>query len=285
MNKFKNIIVENCPYNSYFCSYDSKWNYVDEDGNLLSPINFDWAFPFNEQLQLGCVKKYVETQLDGCKTRHFVKNYITEEGKLLLNEWVNDNGYAFNKYGYCFVENHDCFNVVDSKGNFISDVWAYNCYFSDFDENIIALYFGKKGYKILNLKTGKFISNTFFKTIEYANPLVVYSNKKWNMLKKNGTFVFDSGFENIVSLKQNIYVVKQDKKWHLIDLRNGKNFISDVIFDVFDIFDRKNVLSVFIKDKGWNLYDLKTNTLKYPTFYFDKIQMDREGQILCSIIE
>jgi hypothetical protein len=94
--------------NGFSCvELNNKWNYIDENGKLLSDKWFDNAYIFRG----GFAMVKLNNKL----------NYIDEHGKLLSDKWFDDV-YIFID-GFALVELNGKYNYIDENGKLLSDKW------------------------------------------------------------------------------------------------------------------------------------------------------------------
>jgi hypothetical protein len=117
--------------------YEDEANYISENGEILSPVNFDECNNFDENNQTALVKNYNDES-----------NYLTTEGKLMFDGWadyrrflyqdicgifrVNGKVYIYNLLTrenffpdgfdelYSFGINHYCIAMINGKYNIIT---------------------------------------------------------------------------------------------------------------------------------------------------------------------
>ena len=93
---------------------DSLYNFIDENGNILSNKWFRYVYPFHE----GFAK---------VKRGDGSWNFIDKNGNIISDEWFND-AYSFYE-GFARVQRGDgLYNFIDKQGNILSNEWFYNVY-------------------------------------------------------------------------------------------------------------------------------------------------------------
>ena len=88
---------------------DKKYNYIDEQGKLLSEQWFEKAFDFNEGFAV-------------VKNKDYVYNFIDKQGKFLSEQWF-EKAFDFNE-GFAVVEKTiGLRNFIGKNGKLLSDEW------------------------------------------------------------------------------------------------------------------------------------------------------------------
>jgi len=100
---------------------NGKYNIIDENGKILSPIWFDIINEFDK----GYARVIITTKAMDKHGKVVIKdkmNIIDTSGKLVSDKWYDVvNGYFHN--GFMEVENNGKANLIDENGNLISDEW------------------------------------------------------------------------------------------------------------------------------------------------------------------
>ena len=142
-----------------------KWNLIDKRGSLVSDVWFDFVHNFYD----GCAEvhnkgkynfintsgnlisdtwfDYVRTSADyTCVKLDGKENIIDNTGRYLFDVWYNKILFLTN--GYLLVlskgTKHAIYNVVDNKGNFLSETWRdYTTDYHGEDFEFIIRFHGK----------------------------------------------------------------------------------------------------------------------------------------------
>ena len=222
---------------------DGKYNYINEDGRIISSEWFDFVYDF----QNGCVAVR--------KNGKF--NYIDINGKKLFKEWFSELWWLF--YGDCIarVRLGDKFNCINKSGKLMSSEW-----FDEIDGEYIDGYIiVKKGnkYNFIN-NDGKIISPEWFDSVLYFHEgyAMVKDSGKYNYIDGEGKLVykewFEYEFDTIWRFRNGYAVVVKNGKYNYIK-NLGKIISSEWFDDAFGFLDgfaevKKNNKYNFINSEG-----------------------------------
>ena len=286
-------------------SKNKKWNWIKEDGTLLSPnlwfdnatdfiygisqvcSNGKWNF-FNVNGEFLCdtwyddISKYSDNlarvELDG------KFSFIDRNGKLAFNKWFT-SAYHFSN-GFSRVELGEHCNLIDTKGNFVSDQWFQFC--DDFEEGFAIVALDRK-FNYIDTN-GNILSKQWFdKAFKFKNGFAIVSKEgKQNFIKTDGNLISDRWYDDVSSFENGFAVVEDDtdgtnNQYNYIDT-NGK-LLSDMWFywcsdfengigyvqKLFNAEQNKyNMLKNFIKADG---------TLVSPNKWFTEIRRFNESLV------
>ena len=121
---------------------NTKYNFIDGDGNLLSQQWFDYVGDFSYG--------FAEVKLNG---KH---NFINAKGQFLSQLWF-DMAWDFND-GFAIVRLNENYNFINTKGQLLSQQWFDNVW--NFKEGSAKVKLNGK-YNFINAK-GQFLSQQWF---------------------------------------------------------------------------------------------------------------------------
>ena len=154
---------------------ERQYNFIGEDGKILSEQWFEWIGDFHDGL--ARVKR---------KDGKF--NYIGEDGKLLSEQWFYWVGDFYD--GFALVGREDYLNnFIDKQGKILSNEW-FDCveYFKDGFATVQRT----NGLQNYIDKQGKILSNDWFNWVGYfceGFARVQRTNGEWAKIDKNGKIV------------------------------------------------------------------------------------------------
>ena len=154
---------------------ERQYNFIGEDGKILSEQWFEWIGDFHDGL--ARVKR---------KDGKF--NYIGEDGKLLSEQWFYWVGDFHD--GFAMVGREDYLNnFIDKQGKILSNEW-FDCveYFKDGFATVQRT----NGLQNYIDKNGKLLSNEWFNWVGYfceGFARVQRTNGEWAKIDKNGKIV------------------------------------------------------------------------------------------------
>ena len=154
---------------------ERQYNFIGEDGKILSEQWFEWIGDFHDGL--ARVKR---------KDGKF--NYIGEDGKLLSEQWFYWVGDFHD--GFAMVGREDYLNnFIDKQGKILSNEW-FDCveYFKDGFATVQRT----NGLQNYIDKQGKILSNDWFNWVGYfcdGFAMVQRTNGEWAKIDKNGKIV------------------------------------------------------------------------------------------------
>ena len=154
---------------------ERQYNFIGEDGKILSEQWFEWIGDFHDGL--ARVKR---------KDGKF--NYIGEDGKLLSEQWFYWVGDFHD--GFAMVGREDYLNnFIDKQGKILSNEW-FDCveYFKDGFATVQRT----NGLQNYIDKQGKILSNDWFNWVGYfceGFARVQRTNGEWAKIDKNGKIV------------------------------------------------------------------------------------------------
>jgi hypothetical protein len=216
----------------------NKWGYIDTNGNILIGPEFENAYSFNEGLAL--------VQVDS------LYGYINTEGKFLIFPRYID-GYSFNENRALVKLDYHKWVVIDTTNTIIANEIDYygnedgvptDYYFnsgvlvipkSEYDSEII---------QILNLKgKNRQIPNLYLSSNGYSDSLILF--------EKNGLFGYlDLKYKKVIKEKYNFATDFLDGYAWVINSDSGKYFIqmidksNNILFEYSLNGDSIRILSI-----------------------------------------
>ena len=128
---------------------ERQYNFIGEDGKILSEQWFEWAEDFQEGFAV-------------VKNEDYVYNFIDKKGKILSEKWF-EKAFDFNE-GFAVVEKTiGLRNYIDKDGKLLSDEWFENAH--SFHDGLAKVQRSYKQYNFIN-KQGKFFSNEWFNYLD-----------------------------------------------------------------------------------------------------------------------
>ena len=147
---------------------NGKWNFINQDGKIISDTWFDDTFDFKDGFAIVKInRKY---------------NFINTEGKIISNTWFD---YASDfKDGFASVKLNEKCNLINTEGKIISDTWFDSVY--NFSEGFAVIELNRK-YNFINTE-GNLLSDTWFDDVSgfkggFAR---VKLNGKWYRINNEG---------------------------------------------------------------------------------------------------
>jgi hypothetical protein len=224
---------------------NSKWNFINTNGEFLSDTWFDGCGEFHKGLAKVCLnykENYINTNgelisdtwFDNCREfpNGVVKveldgkeNYINTNGRLLSDTWFDRCGFLCN--GFAVVELDGKYNLVNTNGELISDTWFDKC--RDFDNGIASVKLNGK-WNFINTN-GELLSDTWVdKCGHWSGAVVPVELKgKWNYIGITGKFLTNTWFDWCGDFDNGFALIKLNGKYNFIN-RTGK-ILSDTWFD------------------------------------------------------
>lgn len=128
---------------------ESKYNFIDKKGKLLSDEWFKWAEDFKDGFAV-------------VKNEDFVYNFIDKKGKFLSEKWF-EKAFDFNE-GFAVVEKTiGLRNYIDKYGKILSDEWFNNAH--SFHDGFAKVQ-RRDGLWNFITKDGKIISDEWFNYLD-----------------------------------------------------------------------------------------------------------------------
>ena len=158
---------------------NSKWNYINDDGEFISNTWFDDCDMFNNG--------YAVVELN------YKCNYINKDGEYLLTKWVDYADSFVNRYAV--VEIDDECNVINTDGEYLLNKWVDRV-FPFKNEYAIILLNNKRN--AIN-KQGEYLSDEWFdkmSDVMSSGFAMVKLNDKWNFINTDGEYLSDEWFGN-----------------------------------------------------------------------------------------
>jgi hypothetical protein len=90
---------------------NSKWNYINRNGDILSDVWFDRCYDFYDGF--------------ACVVVNGKGNYIDCGGKLISDTWFDDCGFFYD--GFAAVKLNGKWNFISREGKYLSDTWFDDC--------------------------------------------------------------------------------------------------------------------------------------------------------------
>ena len=109
---------------------NNKWNFINQEGRLISNQWFDYADIFREG--------FAEVRLNN------KWNFINKEGRLLSDQWFDDVGFFSD--GFAMVRLNDKCNFINQEGKFLSGQWFQGAY--DFDNGFAVVKLNDRWFRI-----------------------------------------------------------------------------------------------------------------------------------------
>ena len=239
---------------------NGKYNFIDDKGNFLSDVWFDYANDFHEGVAVIRINE-----------RGY--NFIDKEVNFLFNFWFI---YVGNFHeGFARVKNKkDEWNFIDKEGKLLSDV----CFdfVDDFHEGFARVKNKKDEWNFID-KEGKLLSDVCFDFVDdFHEGFARVTNRDayWNFINREGKLLFDTWFAiDADDFKDGFGYVQNGKdEWNIIDTKG--NFLSDVWFD--DIFDFECGFACVKNKKGeWNFIDKEGKLLS--DIWFNSVDVFENG--------
>ena len=180
---------------------NGKWNFINNEGQLLSQQWFDWEWVFHEG--------FAGVKLNG------KWNFINAEEQFLSKEWFdlveNFNG------GFARVELNDKVNFISTEGQLLSKQWFD--WVGDFHEGFAKVELNDK-VNFINTE-GRLLSKQWFDTaLSFSEGFAtVQLNGKWNFINTEGQFLSPQWFDDTWNFNDGFAKVQLRGKWNLIDTK------------------------------------------------------------------
>ncbi len=263
---------------------EALWNYIDKDGNFLFPKHMKYSFccDFDDG---GNALVYKGTDKF---------NFIYTNGKLLSETWFDEYDERvvpkfFDGYAKIYIKNLG-FNIIGRDGKIFSKIW--------FDKmnmaNTHIVYVETDGRGDMMRYDGTLLvgedrdicitEDTFF---ENDVAIVKNGDDKNNVIRKDGSLVFDEWFECIEDQVDNLYELTQtefDKNGHGITKFNIINGNGEYLLDKWvniakiRLYDSYESNIVIVDDNGlWNAASSKTGKLVLKNWTNEPIKDLRNG--------
>lgn len=158
------------------------------------------------------------------------QNFIDSNNKLLSSQWFTRTSDFDSGIAKVYNDNH-AINYINTKGQFLFDVWLDNIYRKTQSANGFEFY-------------------------------VVEHNRKFNYVDEQFNLLSDIWYDDICCnnglLELNIVLVQLEGKFNFLDLTTGKYLLDkwpDYIGNVAPCCNY--IIQVRIDDKGWNYFDIR----------------------------
>ena len=248
-------------------SFDNRslWNYVDASGNFLFSKHREYcdckSFDSNGNAVVCSYSAWSGN----------VFNVIDKSGRLLSDTWFNCIYDFYEGFSKVFLEDKG-YNFIDRSGKFVSDIWfdeasRFNNGFAfvviDGNGNMI----DRTGKLLVDKDSNIYITRDTFFSDGCAE--VENTDKKWNVLREDGTLVFDEWVDKIVDFAENLFYVckktggngRHTEKMlvNIINIRgevlfdpwlDGKFRVDDTISKNFVIMNDKNECNIVSSKTG-----------------------------------
>lgn len=212
-----------------YCIYDgTKYGFMDDSGNEITPYIYDYAYPFSEGL--ACVRlggKY---------------GFIDHKGKTTI-PLTYDKASSFSE-GLAYFEEGDKYGFINKNGDvaFLLDCDSV----SSFKERMA--YFtdgGKYGYID---ETGKVVIKPIYDDVSYFQDglATVRVGLKLGVIDKNGTEIVPVDYDDI-SFDSRFIIADSNGKYGCFD-KSG-NLIFKTVYDSITMLPEKDSAIVYIGDQ------------------------------------
>ena len=203
---------------------NSKYNFIDEQGNLLSKQWFDECDSFNNGLAI--------VELNG------KYNFIDKQCKYLSDQWFGQC-WGFNE-GFARVYLNDKYNFIDKQCNYLSDQWFDFCY--PFSEGFAPVKLNDE-WNFID-RQGNYLNNKWFDccwnfnegfAIVKLNDRYNFIDKQYHYLSDQCNYLSDQWFDWCDSFSEGFAAVKLNNEWNYINQQG--NLLSDQWFDLCGDFN------------------------------------------------
>ena len=184
---------------------NEKYNYINQEGNILSGKWFDWAG--------GFINGFARVELNA---KH---NFIDKEGNILSRKWF-DAVYDFYN-GFGTAQSIGKYNFINAEGNLLSDQWFDALY--DFNNGLALVRLNEK-YNVINIE-GNLLSDQWF---DWASPCnngfveVMLKNGKCNyIIDSEGNLLSDQWFDWASDFDNGFAHVELNGKSYNIDTKGN----------------------------------------------------------------
>jgi hypothetical protein len=275
----------------YKCKTNSKYGFVDLNGNNITPCEYDGFTGFSEGISR------VEKKIDG-KTKY---GYLDNKGKLfvpVVYEWAQafrngwglikkDNNYFFmdkdgnlkeppRKYdelnefrsGYALgkikgagTDPHTFYYInTQLKEEFSIKAWSAYLFWDD----VAVVSKDNKTYDLVNKKGEVFKNLVGVETLNFCteNMLAIREKGKWGYINDKGDVIVQAIYDTCTSFKYGYGRVKKAGKWGIID-KSGTEIFEP---KYENILQGENGLFIYY-DKAWGVMDKTGKVIIQPTFY------------------
>ena len=194
---------------------NSKWGFINKQGRVVVPFEFDWTCRFSEGLA-AVTKNKKTTNPDSVFS--WDVGFIDKQGNVVIPFEYGEVLFGGFKNGMCCVckEDEDHYGFIDKKGNVIIPLiyGSFDCewsgtelYFDPFHEGLVSAF---KGSYLKKNKNGHYVSHG-----------------KWGYLDRQGNvivpfrYIYASNFhygkakvtkKNIFGKEQTFYIDKQGNR-------------------------------------------------------------------------
>lgn len=242
---------------------DFRYGYLDNQGEIITPPEFAFAFDFKNDY----AKVYDKDDL---------VTMISKDGKKIFPfkyDMVNyhlDNRFSLGVKDPKGVENQYLYALADANGKLLSEM-KYS-YIGDFKEGLVKASIGHGAEALLgylNLE-GKEVIPVIYQSLETYPTKDGYRmakrNGKWGLIDQNNKEIIPFIYQNLTTYDyyEGRVWVKKDDKQGVIDLNN--KVLLPIKYDGISILYKDlSILGVKIDGK-WGLMDYKGNILVEPQF-------------------
>jgi len=276
---------------------DKHYGFLNTDGDLIIKCKYKYASAF--RYGIAIVKndddKYslINTKGENIGAWHDYISYeasnlysieqnsknalMNKEGKLISSIELKYIG-NFNK-GVALAKKDDKYGYINRKGDFIIKP-EYEYGSGSFSNGIAVIELNN--YKGYILRSGKVIVQPQYKTAKpfYSKSYAkVTDNNKANYIKRNGELVSNTWFDDIEYLEKNIFKIKENGKYKIIDAE-GEDLSSN--YSKIDKFKngiakvKLNGLYGFINLEGKEI--VKAQYSKADNFYNGLVQVEKSNK-------
>ena len=192
-----------------------RWGFIDKNGKIAIPFNFDGADDFNEGL----------AKVEIYNGKNFKHGFIDKTGTLIIPALYDFMTLDFSD-GMAKVEINDKYGFIDKTGKLVVPIKYTNKYPEGFTEGLAAVEKGKK-YGFIDKNGLEVIPLKYQDAGEFSEGLAVVKLKdKFGFIDKNGTEAIPLIYDGCrSSFKDGLAIVKLNGKWGCID-KTGKVVIS-----------------------------------------------------------
>jgi hypothetical protein len=282
----------------YRCKSNSKYGFIDINGNTISPCEYDGFSAFTE----GISK--VEKKVDG-KTKY---GYLDNKGEVILPA-VYESAQSF-RNGWGLIKKDQNYFFTDRKGNLQEPPRKYdelsefrsgyamgkikgsgtegNTYYyintqlkEEFSinaqqafpiwENVAVVSRDNKTYELMDNKGHIFRSLAGIDQLSFCadSRLAVKQGGKWGYINDKGDVIVAPKYDTCESFRKGYGRIRMNGKWGIID-KSG----TEIFAPKYDnILQGENGIFIYY-DKNWGVMDKAGKILVAPTYYlmipFDK---------------
>ncbi|WP_308575635.1 WG repeat-containing protein [uncultured Fusobacterium sp.] len=218
---------------------DGKYGYIDDNGKVIIPFEYEYAEDFNEGLAI--VWKGYKLLVDD----YFKCGYIDKTGKEVISIKYDDvekfkNGIAK------VTENRESF-FINKMGEISFKYDKAN----DFSEGLAAVEkAGKWGY--IDRTRKEVIPFKYDEANDFSEGLAaIEKNGKYGYIDKTGKVIIPFKYDRANDFSEGLAAIEKDRKWGYID-KIGKVIIP---FEYDEANDFSEGLAVIEKDRKWGYID------------------------------